>query len=101
MFKINLKCKIVEMTECYSVRVKGKVQGVGFRFYTQKTAKELGVRGFVKNMPNGSVYIEAEADPDSMEVFINWVNKGPEWARVDSVSLQKKPQEGFVDFMIK
>lgn len=92
---------MIEMTECYSVRVKGKVQGVGFRFYTQKTAKELGVRGFVKNMPNGSVYIEAEADPDKMEVFINWVNKGPEWARVDSVSLQEKPQEGFVGFMIK
>jgi len=94
-------CKMIEMTESYSVRVKGKVQGVGFRFYTQKTAKELGVRGFVKNMPNGSVYIEAEADPDKMEVFINWVNKGPEWARVDSVSLQEKPQEGFVGFMIK
>jgi len=89
------------MTKSYSVRVKGKVQGVGFRFYTQKTAKELGVRGFVKNMHDGSVYIEAEADPDSMEIFINWVNNGPEWARVDSVSLQKKPQESFVDFMIK
>lgn len=89
------------MKGSFTVRVKGKVQGVGFRFYTQKTAKELGVSGFVKNMRDGSVYIEAEADSDIMEAFINWVNKGPEWARVDNVSLQEKPQEGFVGFTIK
>ncbi len=79
----------------------GKVQGVGFRFYTQKTARELGVNGFVKNERDGSVYIEAESDPTMMEVFINWVKKGPEWARVDDVSLQEIPAQGFEDFDIR
>lgn len=89
------------MISSYSIKVYGKVQGVGFRFYTQKTARELGVVGFVKNERDGSVYIEAEAEADLMEVFINWVKKGPEWARVDDISLQEMPVQGFDGFEIK
>lgn len=85
----------------FSIKVKGKVQGVGFRFYTQKTALELGVKGFVKNERDGSVYIEAEAEADVMELFKDWVHKGPEWARVDDISMQKIPQQNFDGFYIK
>ncbi len=85
----------------YILQVKGKVQGVGFRFYTQKTAREMGVKGFVKNMQDGAVYIEAEAGSDIMEAFILWCHQGPEWARVDNVSVQEKPIENFEDFLIK
>jgi len=85
----------------YSIKVYGNVQGVGFRFYTQKTALELGIRGFVKNMRDGSVYIEAEAEPELMELFINWLKQGPEWARVDRTSIQEIPLPDFKGFVIK
>jgi acylphosphatase len=89
------------MTEkALAIRIKGRVQGVGFRYYAQKKATELGIRGFVKNMRDGSVYIEAEASPDHMEMFVGWCHHGPEWARVDSVSLQDKGPEGFKGFAI-
>jgi acylphosphatase len=83
------------------IRVSGKVQGVGFRFYTQKEARLLGVSGFVKNMRDGSVYIEAEGENDAMEAFILWCRKGPEWARVDDISFQSKPLDGFAGFDIR
>jgi acylphosphatase len=89
------------MKNSYSIKVTGRVQGVGFRFYTQKTARELGIRGFVKNMRDGSVYVEAEGEPDRMEIFIEWVRKGPEWAHVQDISLQEKPEDGFEGFDIR
>lgn len=84
-----------------SIKVFGKVQGVGFRFYTQKTARQLGVAGFVKNERDGSVYIEAEAEEDIMETFLQWVRMGPEWARVDKMNVQDIPSQNYVDFSIK
>ena len=89
------------MINSFSIRVSGKVQGVGFRFYTQKTALDLGVKGFVKNERDGSVYIEAEAEADVMEIFVEWAKKGPEWARVDNVSLQDLPIQNFEGFDIR
>ena len=88
------------MNNSYSIKVAGKVQGVGFRFYTNKKAKELGVNGFVKNMRDGSVYIEVEGEEEKIDEFILWVHSGPEWARVDKVTLQEKPHEGLEGFVI-
>jgi len=87
--------------KCYSIKVYGKVQGVGFRFYTQKTAREMGVQGFVRNERDGSVYVEAKAEDDIMEAFLHWVNQGPEWARVDNTAIQEIPVQEFDEFVIK
>ena len=76
------------------LKVYGKVQGVGFRFYTQKRAQELSLKGFVQNKTNGSVYIEAEGDADHLEKFILWCNEGPSWARVTKVEKQFVPVLG-------
>ena len=89
------------MIKSISIKLIGKVQGVGFRFYTQKTARELGVRGFVKNERDGSVYIEAEAENGIMDAFTEWVKKGPQWARVDKLAIQDKAVEGFTGFEIR
>ena len=89
------------MMKCLSIKVLGKVQGVGFRFYTQKTARELGVNGFVKNERDGSVYIEARATDEIMETFLHWVSKGPEWARVDEMNVQEIPLKEYEAFSIK
>lgn len=87
--------------KCISAKVYGKVQGVGFRFYTQKTAREMGVNGFVKNERDGSVYIEAIASADIMEAFLQWVSSGPEWARVDEMNVQEIPLKEYEAFSIK
>ncbi len=84
-----------------SIKVFGKVQGVGFRFYTHKKANELGVKGFVRNLRDGSVYVEAEAAPDIMDEFIGWLHQGPQWARVDEVFVQDVPEVGFERFEIR
>ena len=84
------------------LKVYGKVQGVGFRFYTQKKARELNLNGFVQNKTDGSVYIEAEGDSDKIELFCIWCNEGPSWARVTKVTQQfMPPLEGKNGFYIK
>ncbi len=83
------------------IKVYGRVQGVGFRYYTQKKAIELGIKGFVQNKPDGSVYIEAEGEEEDLDKFILWCNEGPAWARVTNVQVQKTPVFGYDDFTIK
>jgi len=89
------------MKKSLSIHVYGKVQGVGFRFYTNKKANELGVNGFVKNMRDGSVRIEAEAEDVVMEEFLSWVKHGPEWARVSKVNVQDVPAQDHIGFTIR
>lgn len=86
------------MTKAAIIQVYGRVQGVGFRFYTQKKAVELGIAGHVRNRPDGSVYIEACGDSDNMEMFANWCEEGPTWAHVTKMEKQDIPvfqAEGF------
>jgi acylphosphatase len=83
------------------LQIYGRVQGVGFRYYTQKKAEELGITGFVKNRPDGSVYIEAEGNAGALETFIRWCEEGPSWARVRQVDRQFIPPQGYSDFEIR
>jgi acylphosphatase len=83
------------------LNIYGVVQNVGFRYYTHKKANELGVKGFVRNMPDGSVYAEAEADPSALESFIAYCRRGPDWARVSEVKIQDAPPKNFTNFTIK
>jgi acylphosphatase len=65
--------------------IKGRVQGVGFRYSTIQKAREHNIKGFVKNQYDGSVFIEAEGDETDLEHFIHWCHKGPFPARVENV----------------
>lgn len=65
--------------------VQGRVQGVYFRASTQKEAQRLGVRGWVKNRPDGSVEITAQGSEQTLKEFIAWAHRGPSAARVDHV----------------
>ncbi len=69
------------------IKVTGKVQGVWFRANTKEKANELGLSGFVKNEPDGSVYIEVSGKNNLLDDFIKWLKKGPELARVDSIEI--------------
>ncbi len=65
--------------------VHGRVQGVSFRVHTRRTALELGVRGWVKNLPDGTVEVWAEGRPDLVGALREWLDDGPPSARVDEV----------------
>lgn len=79
-----------------SMQVYGKVQGVFFRASTQKKARELGLTGFVQNEPDGTVYLEAEGDPETIKQLEAWAHHGPERARVEKVEV--KELDGLVGF---
>ena len=73
------------MTECLHIIVKGRVQGVYFRAYTQKQAVKLNIKGFVRNLANGSVEIVACGHPDELQKLTAWCHKGPLLAKVSQV----------------
>jgi acylphosphatase len=65
--------------------VRGRVQGVGFRFFTEDRAAELGVTGWVRNLPDGSVELIAEGPRNDLERLIEAVRRGPPASRVHDV----------------
>lgn len=67
----------------------------------KERSDELGLKGFVKNMPDGSVYIEAEGDEDALEEFLEWCKRGPESAKVDRVEVSNGTPQNFQEFRIK
>ncbi|RLD90294.1 MAG: acylphosphatase [Bacteroidetes bacterium] len=83
------------------IKIYGKVQGVGFRYYTQQKAHELSIDGFVQNRPDGSVYVEAEGSEENLDAFILWCHDGPGWARVTNITVQRTPAFGYDEFTIK
>ncbi len=65
--------------------VTGRVQGVSFRATTCSEARRLGVAGWVRNLPDGSVELEAEGDDDRVAALLVWCEHGPPGARVVNV----------------
>jgi acylphosphatase len=62
--------------------IGGRVQGVGFRFFAQRTAARLGLQGWVRNLPDGRVESEAQGDPTSLTAFESALRQGPRGAQV-------------------
>lgn len=83
------------------ILVYGKVQGVWYRASTRRKALELGVFGFVRNQPDGSVYIEISGTPEQVEIFIEWCKTGPELARVKEIKTQEIDPRQFHSFEIR
>ncbi len=70
-----------------TINVHGRVQGVFYRASTRDAARQFGVKGFVRNEPDGSVYIEATGDEESLKKLIAWCRKGPPQAMVSHVEV--------------
>jgi acylphosphatase len=84
------------------VYVSGIVQGVGFRYFTRKIAKEIGIKGYVMNLPDGRVFIVAEGAEGQIEKFLSTVRQGPVYAVVKRVELtEKRPTGKFSEFSIR
>ena len=86
------------MIKHYNLTVTGRVQGVGYRYNCMRKAKDMNITGFVRNRPDGSVYIEAEAEAQVLERFILWCEDGPPAAIVKRVHKSESPVEIFKGF---
>ena len=69
----------------FAIVVIGRVQGVGFRFFTKETADMYGITGWVRNCFNGSVEIEAQGKTELLKHFFREINKGPLFGHVSEV----------------
>ncbi len=81
------------------IRIYGRVQGVGFRYHTQKYARFLDVKGFVQNESDGSVLVHAEGE--RLDDFIQWLYQGPPRADVKNIEFLSKSAKGYTDFSIR
>ena len=66
-------------------RIRGRVQGVGYRYFTQRIALGLGVRGWVRNLPDGDVEVYAEAADAVLRDFRAELERGPAYSQVDEI----------------
>ena len=77
--------------------VRGDVQGVGFRYFLVDTARPLGVNGWVRNRPDGSVEMVAEGDRPKLERLLQAARQGPRHAQVHDVDAEWEPASGGLD----
>ena len=76
------------MFNAFTATIKGKVQGVGFRYFTKGKADELKLSGWVRNHPNGTVELLAKGNRSSLEQFMHYLEAGPIGSRVEKVESQ-------------
>ena len=84
-----------------NIRVEGTVQGVWFRDSTRKEANKLNIKGFARNEPDGSVYIEAEGTEENLKKLIEWCHRGSDQSKVTGVKQWDGELENFRDFAIE
>jgi acylphosphatase len=81
--------------------IKGKVQGVWYRKWTEKNALELGINGFVQNEENGDVYMELEADEEILKEMLSRCWEGPERSKVEGIYRTEEEVFGYSGFEIR
>ena len=91
----------IERKPSVYIIIKGKVQGVSFRYFTLKQARELEITGWVQNKPNGNVEAFAHGDKTNLELFITKLQQGSSFSRVDNVILNwELAEKNYSDFSI-
>ena len=89
------------MNTAVRVRVRGMVQGVGFRYHTVRKARALGLTGWVRNEADGTVLTHIQGPSSALEDMIHWLDRGPSYARVDSLErIPASYDSGLFDFEV-
>ena len=82
------------------VVVEGRVQGVGFRFFAERAARDLGVHGWVRNLPDGAVESVVEGEEAAVDRYLEKLREGPRMSRVTDVRIEEAQPAGFASFEI-
>jgi acylphosphatase len=85
----------------YKITVRGKVQGVGFRYFVLQEANLFNIKGYVKNLANGDVLIDAEGEEEVLEIFLTEIAKGSEYSAVSTVIKEEVAICNYNNFKIK
>ncbi len=94
--------KVEEPKTAILALVRGRVQGVGFRYEARMTARSLGLCGWVSNLSDGGVETWAEGPASAVRRYMQWLKKGPPGARVDSVdSSERAPSGSYTTFTVE
>ena len=83
-----------------SLLITGKVQGVGYRYSVKLKAESMAIRGYVRNQPDGSVFVTVQGENTAVENFVKWCYKGPSAAFVSGVEKISGSIEDFSEFKI-
>ncbi len=83
---------------CLHLLISGRVQGVWFRESMRQEALKLGVRGWVRNLPDGRVEAVACGEAPALEALLEWSRHGPTLAKVTGVEVTEAPEEAFSGF---
>ncbi|MEJ2542692.1 MAG: acylphosphatase [Calditrichaceae bacterium] len=75
------------MKSAYKIIIQGRVQGVGYRWFTMQVAQKLGIKGYVKNIMDGSVEVFAQGDETSIQEFLIQLRNGPSFSNVTDVNI--------------
>lgn len=82
------------MHKRWHIWISGRVQGVFYRAHTEQVARQLGLTGWVRNLPDGRVEIVAEGEEEKLQKLLDWCWQGPPAAQVNAVEMQEEPATG-------
>ena len=80
------------------LQIHGRVQGVGYRYFVQETAEQLGLPGWVRNLPDGTVEAVFEGSPAAVERAVEFCRRGPRGAHVEGIEVRLEQPEGLKGF---
>lgn len=84
------------------IYVSGVVQGVGFRYFSKRSAKDLGIKGYAKNLEDGRVFVKAEGESEQLDKFVSLLKEGPSYAIVKGIDVTEVDKiDNFEDFSIE
>ena len=89
------------MKKCFRIKVHGRVQGVGFRYFTKQAAHKNNISGYANNEPDRTVSIVAEGEEPDLDLFIAMCRQGPPWGRVNKIDINEEPLKNFIGFIIR
>lgn len=90
------------MMETRVIKIHGKVQGVGYRFFATRVARRLGLKGWIRNLRDGTVDAVVEGEPEAIDEWLEEIREGPRYAEVTKIDQEKKTYLGkFGDFDVR
>jgi acylphosphatase len=90
------------MKETRLLRIHGKVQGVGYRFYATRIARRMGLKGSIENLRDGTVEALVQGDPKTIDEFIEELREGPRFAEVTTIEQERRDTVAVLgDFDVK